>query len=107
MEREGQRAGEGNKQHDAVAIGIIPDFVIESVVEDEALALGPMAEIVANADAAFFARLWDEQGEMQAEDAVVSAAMGRDMLVGREDGKKRGLHPGDFAQQLHGLRATM
>ena len=94
MEREGQRAGEVNKQHDAVAICIIPDFMIESVVEDEALALGPMAEIVADADAAFFARFWDEQGEVQAEDAVVSAAMGGYMLVGREDGKNAVFIPG-------------
>src|ERR1043165_2631678 len=51
-----ERAREIHEQHDAVAIRVVPNLVIECVVESERLAFRPFAEPVADADAHFLAR---------------------------------------------------
>ena len=48
----GQRAQHVDEQHDARLVGVVPDLVVEGVVEDQALALLPVAEVLADADAA-------------------------------------------------------
>src|SRR4030095_4613827 len=76
-----ERAREINEQHHAIAIRVVPYFVIERVVEDQRFACRPVAKLVADTDAHFLARLRHEQGEVKAQHTVVSAAMRGDVLV--------------------------
>src|SRR5579859_1979968 len=76
MKREFERPREINKQHDAIAVGVVPNLVVESIVEDQAFAPGPVPELVADADAALLARLRHEQPQVKSQHPVVSAAMG-------------------------------
>src|SRR6478736_1006666 len=95
-----------HEQHHAITVGVIPDFVVVGIVEDQCLTLGPVAIIVADADAHLFAWLRHEQAEMEAEQAVVGAAMGRDVFVGGQNGEERRRHAWNPAQQPHGFRTT-
>src|SRR5437867_2288861 len=57
-----ERAREIHEQYHAIAIRVVPDFVVERVVKDERFALRPVAKLVADADADALARLRHEQG---------------------------------------------
>ena len=61
MEGEFQWSGKIHKQNDTVAICIIPDFMIERIVENQALSLIPMPDLVPDSNPAFLFRLWNHQ----------------------------------------------
>jgi len=101
-----ERAGEIHEEDDAVAFGVVPDFMIKRVVEDEGFAFAPGIEVVADADADAFAGFGDHEAEVEAQDAVPGAAMGGDVFAGGQDAEKGGGHAGDLAEEADGFGAA-
>src|SRR5690606_14584802 len=79
------------QQDNALLVGLVPDFVIEGVVEDQTLSLLPMVFILIDADAAFLSIGRHLYAKMDADEAAGNAAMWRDVIAGREDRKERRL----------------
>src|SRR5436190_13431853 len=52
-----ERPFEVDEEHHAIAIGVIPNLVVPGIVEDEALALLPLADLVRDADPHLLPRL--------------------------------------------------
>ncbi len=105
--REPQRLDEVDEQHHTQLAGVVPDLVVIGVVEQQRLALVPVADFVADADFQLVLGAGDDQAEMQPQHAVVGSAMRRDVLAGLKDREHRGDHAGDLLQRLPGLRALL
>ncbi len=102
----GERPLEVDEQDDSRAVGVVPRLVLEDVVEHEALALRPVPDVVADANAARVAGFGHHEREVVAEHTLVGAPVRRDPLVRSEDREHRGGHARDALEQPIGLRAA-
>src|SRR5207245_2498122 len=81
--REGQRAKHIDEEHHTRLVRLVPDLVVERVVEDQAAALLPMADVLADADAARLLLARDDQAEVIAQHPLVGAAVVEYVLARR------------------------
>ena len=81
--------------------------MLVGVVEDEGLALLPVADAVAHPDRELVRLVRRHlEGEMEPQHAVIGAAMGGQMLSGLEDREHRRLQPGNLPDNAPGLGAA-
>src|SRR5580693_1939557 len=80
--RPGRREWAQNvhEEHHACLLGVVPYLVVEGIVEHQALALLPVADVVAHPDAALLGVWRHDQAEVVAQDALVGAAVVEDVL---------------------------
>ena len=71
-------------EDESFLVGVIPYFVLETIIKEDAVALGPGAALVRDADDA---RVRDDEAEMEPEARVCGSAMGLEMGAGREEGE--------------------
>jgi len=79
-EWRGERPQDVEKQHNAMAIRLIPDLVLVSVVEDEALPLFPVDDLIVHANTAGVGGLRNQESEMVADEPFEKPPVGWDVL---------------------------
>src|ERR1700710_1610373 len=83
---------------------MIPGLMLEGIVEDQRAALLPMADLLVDADRDLVGIGRHLEAEMQAQDAVIGAAMGRQMLARLEDREHRRPQTRYFLDDAPGFR---
>src|SRR5690242_20386228 len=83
--RETQRLHEIDEQHHPRLVGMVPGLVLIGIVENNDLALAPMADLVLHPDRDLVARLGHDEAEMQSEHTIVGTAVRRQVLARLED----------------------
>src|SRR5581483_9595563 len=103
--REAERLDEIDEEHDADLVAVVPRLVLEGIVENERLALFPVAGAVGDADAdPALLGLRHDQTEVEAEHAVIGAAVRGQVLARLEDREHRRLEAGNLLEDAPGLR---
>lgn len=106
IKRETDGALEVHEEDGAHAVGVVPNLMVEGVVEDHRTTFFPDEIVFRHPDPAAFTRLGHEQAEVKAENAVVGSAVSRDVFARRKDRKEAGFEPGDVLDDTGGLRAA-
>jgi hypothetical protein len=70
--------------HDAVFVGLVPDFMFVVVVKHDTLAFFPVQELLIDTDAAIPAVPGDKKSKMDADNTVGWPAMDRDIVARRK-----------------------
>ncbi len=107
MEWLSQGSGEIHEKHNSIALGVVPHFVVVSVIKNQRLSFGPLIKIIRDPNPAFLFGLGYQQTEVQSEHAIESASVCRDMLFRGKNRKKGRFDARNFAQNSHGFRATI
>jgi len=105
-QRKGQRPHEVNEKNHAIRIGVIPCFVVVTVVEDQASPLLPRVNLISNSNSAARTGRWNDQSQVVAQQTFVRSPMRRDLRFRREDGEHGHFQPGYLGNDACGFRAT-
>src|SRR5258707_7644157 len=88
-ERKEEGAHNIQYQHGTVGIGVVPNFMLVSIIEHQAFSFLPRSYVLVHPNPAATFRLWDNQSKVIAQHSFVHPAMRRDMLSGGQDGEHR------------------
>jgi len=104
--RKAKRSHKIHKQNNAKVIGVIPDFVLERIVEKHALSFFPLTIVLANTDPTLIGWIGNLEAKMIADKSLKDAPMRWNVFMGRKDGEERGCHTRDAFNQLRRFRAA-
>ena len=86
-------------------VAVVPGFVLERVVENDAATLTPVLDAAADADTSRGLVGRRAQREVIAQHSLPRSAVRRDVLVWEQHGEHRRGHAGDRFDDLSGARA--
>ncbi len=87
------------------AVGVVPGVMGIGVVEEDAFAFFPVAQVTADSQGTVGGRFGDAQGQVHPYHTLVGASVDGDLLVGHENGEEGGVEAGDALNQAGGFGA--
>src|SRR5438105_14169767 len=88
------------------AIGLVPDFMLERVVEKQRLSFLPVRERIRHTKTAISFWYWNDEPEVATDDALVGPAVRGDVDARRKDRERCRLRARDGLEQGHGAGAA-